>query len=53
MFNRKSLRLGLTGALLFILVGGFTACADVNPTEVAGPQQEGTCTFVNGYWVCA
>lgn len=33
MFNRQSLRLGITGAVLFIILGSLTACSDNNPTE--------------------
>ena len=54
MFNKKSLKLGLTGAILFIVVGSFTACSE-SPTDPINPQYaEGdpVCTIVNGQVVC-
>ena len=55
MFNRNSLKLGLTGAVLFIIMGSFTACSDQGPTApVAVQQAEGdACTIINGVLVCA
>ena len=55
MFNRNSLKLGLTGAVLFIIMGSFTACSDQGPTAPVAAQQTeaGTCTIINGVWVCA
>ena len=56
MFNRNSLRLGLTGAVLFILVGGMTACSDTDPMGVQPVAQfDGTtnCTVINNVIVCA
>lgn len=55
MFNRNSLKLGLTGAILFIIMGSFTACSDNSPTEPTGPQHAetaGECWIVNGQWIC-
>lgn len=55
MFNRNSLKLGLTGAILFIIMGSFTACSDAGPTEPNGPQYSESgeiCTHVNGVLVC-
>lgn len=54
MFNRQSLKLGLTGAVLFIIMGSFTACSDEG---VTGPtaQYDGTpaCWYEDGKLVCA
>jgi hypothetical protein len=53
MFNRHSLKLGLTGAVLVIIMGSFTACSDEGPTAVATPQHDyATCTLINGVLVC-
>ena len=56
MFNRNSLRLGLTGAVLFILVGGVSACSDQDPMGVEPVAQFDStpnCTIVNGVIICA
>jgi hypothetical protein len=53
MFNRHSLKLGLTGALLIIIMGSFTACSDEGPTApVATPQLNSGCIVVGGMLVC-
>ena len=53
MFNRHSLKLGLTGAVLVIIMGSFTACSDEGPTAVATPQHDTTnCYYVAGQLVC-
>jgi hypothetical protein len=54
MFNRNSLKLGLTGAVLVIIMGGFTACSDEGPTAPITAQQDnvGNCTIINGVVVC-
>jgi hypothetical protein len=53
MFNRHSLKLGLTGAVL-IIMGSFTACSDEGPTApvVAAPQYDTGCIVVGGMLVC-
>jgi hypothetical protein len=54
MFNRNSLKLGLTGAVLVIIMGSFTACSDEGPTApVTAQQNEATCTIINGVLICA
>ena len=54
MFNRHSLKLGLTGAVLIIIMGSFTACSDEGPTAVATtPQHDSAdCVIVGGQLVC-
>ncbi|MGQ0563022.1 MAG: hypothetical protein ACT443_14250 [Gemmatimonadota bacterium] len=53
MFNRNSLKLGLTGALFVMILGGFTACSDEGPTAPA-PQytDSATCWVENNQLVC-
>lgn len=54
MFNRHSLKLGLTGAVLVIIMGSFTACSDEGPTApITTPQFETGCTIINGVYVCS
>jgi hypothetical protein len=55
MFNRNSLKLGLTGAVLFIIMGSFTACADGGPTAptVTAQQDESACWYEDGRLICA
>jgi hypothetical protein len=55
MFNRHSLKLGLTGAVLVIIMGSFTACSDEGPTGPSTPQytdNAGNCVVVNGQLYC-
>jgi hypothetical protein len=53
MFTPKSFRIGLTGALLVIITGAFTACGDSSPTEPTSPQYSGgNCTVIGGVVVC-
>jgi hypothetical protein len=54
MFNRNSLKLGLTGAVLFIIMGSFTACSDEGPTAPVTAQHDDIgCTIINGAIVCS
>ena len=48
MFNRHSLKLGLTGAVLVIIMGSFTACSDEGPTAVATPQHDTAACYLSG-----
>jgi hypothetical protein len=54
MFNRHSLKLGLTGAVLVIIMGSFTACSDEGPTAPASAPQYDTagCYLVGNAIVC-
>ena len=54
MFNRNSLNLGLTGAVLVIIMGSFTACSDEGPTGPVTPQYSDntTCTIIAGQLIC-
>ena len=52
MFNRNSLKLGLTGAVLVIIMGSFTACSDEGPTSVSAQHNQAACTYINGVVYC-
>ncbi|MGQ0815355.1 MAG: hypothetical protein ACT4O1_13005 [Gemmatimonadota bacterium] len=53
MFNKNSLKLGLTGAVLVIIMGSFTACSDGGPTAPEPQYSSGeNCTYIGGSIVC-
>ena len=53
MFNRNSLKLGLTGAVLVIIMGSFTACSDEAISGPTAQYDETTCWYEDGRLVCA
>jgi hypothetical protein len=53
MFNRQSLKLGLTGAVLFIIMGSFTACSDEGVTGPTAQFDTAECWYEAGKLVCA
>ena len=53
MFNRESLKLGLTGAVLFIIMGSFTACSDEGPVGPTAQYDTANCWVEGGKLVCA
>jgi hypothetical protein len=53
MFNRESLKLGLTGAILVIIMGSFTACSDEGPTGPTAQYDTTHCWLEDGKLVCA
>jgi hypothetical protein len=55
MITRSQIKLGLTGAIMLIVVGSFTACADL-PTAASGgdkdPDRGNECIFIDGLIHC-
>lgn len=59
MVTRANVRLGLTGAILLMIFGSFSACTDspMGPEVPAAAQQAKAdseeCIFINGILHCA
>jgi hypothetical protein len=55
---RRSLRIGLSGALLFMFAGLFQACSSQDPTgpvanaSALTPSADVTCVWINGQIIC-
>jgi hypothetical protein len=46
MVTRSNVKLGLTGAVLLIIIGSFSACADL-PTGVNERDQGDRCVWID------
>jgi hypothetical protein len=54
MITRSQIKLGLTGAIMLIVAGSFTACADL-PTaadDEKEPDRGNECIFIDGIIHC-
>jgi hypothetical protein len=54
MITRSQIKLGLTGAIMLIVVGSFTACADL-PTAANGdkdPDRGNECIWIDNILHC-
>ena len=49
---RRSLRNGLLGALLFIIMGMFQACSSQDATGPVAKGANDTCVWINGMLFC-
>lgn len=51
MVTRSNVRLGLTGAILLIILGAFSGC-DVTPTELDNSDNSSECEVIGGVRHC-
>lgn len=54
MLNRSNIRLGITGALLLLIFGAFSACAERSMTGVDNePDNSKHCVVIDHILYCA
>lgn len=52
MVTRSNVKLGLTGAILLIIVGSFSACADLPTAAGDGPDRSDECIRIDDIIHC-